>query len=69
LEEEVEAASTYQIVDRMKRTSWSVQLAVAIQDPDLTTDLTNQKLNAIIIKIQVIILGIAGVQPKGLRII
>jgi len=42
-------------------------LAVAIRDQDLTTGLTNQKLNAIIVKRQVIMLGIARIQPIGLK--
>jgi len=42
-------------------------MAVAIQDPDLITGLTNQKLNAMIVKRQVIMLGIAGIQPRGLK--
>jgi hypothetical protein len=67
LEEEIEVASTNQMIDRMKRTYRLVQLAVAIRDPNLTVVLTNQKLNAIIVKRQVIMLGIAGVQPKGLK--
>jgi tetrahydromethanopterin S-methyltransferase subunit A len=67
LEEEIETASTDQTVDRMKRTGRSVQLAVAIQDPDLTAGLTNQKLNAIIIKGQVIMLRIVRVQLRELR--
>ena len=67
LEEEIEVASTNQMIDRMKRTYRLVQLAVAIRDPNLTVGLTNQKLNAIIVKRQVIMLGISGVQPKGLK--
>jgi len=67
LEEEVETTSTNQTVDRMKRTGRSVQLAIAIQDLDLIAGLTNQKLNAIIVKRQVIMLRIVGVQPRGLR--
>jgi hypothetical protein len=39
-------ASTGQLVDHMKQTSWLVILTVAIQNPSLT----NQKLNAIIVK-------------------
>jgi RNase H-fold protein (predicted Holliday junction resolvase) len=65
--EEAKAASTDQTVDQMKRIGQSVQLAVTIQDPNLTTDLTNQKLNAIIVKRQVIMLRNVGVQPRGLR--
>jgi hypothetical protein len=68
LEEEIEAALTDQMVDRMKGTGQLVQLTVAIQDLDLTAGLTNQKLNAIFIKRQVIMLGIVRVQPRGLRI-
>jgi hypothetical protein len=68
LEEEIEAALTYQMVDRMKGTGRLVQLTVAIQDLDLTAGLTNQKLNAIIVKRQVIMLGIVRVQQRGLRI-
>jgi hypothetical protein len=51
----------------MKGTSRLVQLAIAIWDPNLTTGLTNQKLIAIIVKRQVIKLGIAGVQLRRLR--
>jgi RNase H-fold protein (predicted Holliday junction resolvase) len=65
--EEAKAASTDQTVDQMKRIGQSVQLAVTIQDPNLTADLTNQKLNAIIVKRQVIMLRNVGVQPRGLR--
>jgi hypothetical protein len=64
---EVEAALIDQIVDRMKGTGRLVQLAVAIRHQDLTTGLTNQKLNAIIVKRQVIMLGIARIQPIGLK--
>jgi hypothetical protein len=67
LEEEVGTASTNQIVNRIKRTSRSVQLAVAIQDPDLIAGLTNQKLNVIIVKRQVIMLRIIGFQSRGLN--
>jgi hypothetical protein len=67
LEEEVEAAPTDQTVDRMKGIGRSIQLVVAIQDPDWTTCLTNQKFNAIIIKRQVIMLGIAEIQPRRLK--
>jgi hypothetical protein len=67
LKEEVEAAPTDQTIDRMKGIGRSIQLVVAIQDPDWTTCLTNQKLNAIIIKRQVIMLGIAGIQPRRLK--
>jgi hypothetical protein len=67
LEKEAEAASTDQTIDRMKRTNWPVQLAIAIQDPDLTASLTNQKLNAIIVKRHVIMLMIVGIQSRGLR--
>jgi len=69
LEEEIEAALTDQMVDRMKGIGRLVQLTVAIQDLDLTAGLTNQKLNAIIVKRQVIMVGIVRVQPRGLRII
>jgi hypothetical protein len=51
----------------MKGTGRLVQLAVAIRHQDLTTGLTNQKLNAIIVKRQVIMLGIARIQPIGLK--
>ena len=51
LEEEAKIVLTDQTIDRMKGIGWLVQLAVAIQDPDLTAGLTNQKLNAIIVKI------------------
>jgi hypothetical protein len=51
----------------MKGTGRLVQLAVAIWDQDLTTGLTNQKLNAIIVKRQVIILGIDKIQPISWR--
>jgi hypothetical protein len=47
----------------MKQTNRLVTLIVVIWDPGLI----NQRLNAIIVKRQVIILGIAGVQPRGLR--
>jgi hypothetical protein len=47
----------------MKQTSRPVTLIVAIRDPGLT----NQKLNAIIVKRHAIMLGIAGVQPRELR--
>jgi len=67
LEEKVETALTDPKVNQMKGTDWPVQLAVIIWDPDLIAGLTNQKLNAIIIKIQVIMLGIVEVQPRGLR--
>ena len=67
LEEKVKAASIDQTIDWMKGTSRLVQLAIAIWDPDLTTGLTNQKLNAIIVKRQVIKLGIAGVQLRRLK--
>ena len=67
LENEAEATSTDQTVDRIKITSRSVQLAVAIQDPDFTESLTNQKLNAIIVKRHVIMLRIVGIQPRALR--
>ena len=67
LEEEVGTASTNQIVNRIKRTGRSVQLAVAIQDPDLIAGLTNQKLNVIIVKRQVIMLRIIGFQSRGLN--
>jgi RNase H-fold protein (predicted Holliday junction resolvase) len=67
LEEEAGIASTNQIVNRIKRIGRSVQLAVAIQDPDLIAGLTNQKLNAIIVKRQVIMLRIIGFQSRGLR--
>jgi hypothetical protein len=67
LEEEAGTASTNQIVNRIKRTGRSVQLAVTIQDPDLIAGLTNQKLNAIIVKRQVIMLRIIGFQSRGLR--
>jgi len=49
LKEEAEAALIDQTVDRIKGSGRLVQLAVTIRDPDLTTSLTNQKLNAIII--------------------
>ena len=68
LEEEIEAALTDQMVDRTKGIGRLVQLTVAIQDLDLTAGLTNQKLNAIIVKRQVIMLGIVRVQLRGLRI-
>jgi hypothetical protein len=48
LKEEAEAALIDQTVDRIKGSGRLVQLAVTIRDPDLTTSLTNQKLNAII---------------------
>jgi len=67
LKEEAETALTDQTIDQMKGTDWPVQLAITIWDPNLTAGLTNQKLNAIIIKTQIIMLGIAGVEPKGLR--
>ena len=67
LENEAEATSTDQTVDRIKITSRSVQLTVAIQDPDLTESLTNQKLNAIIVKRHVIMIKIVGIQPRALR--
>ena len=51
LEEEAKLVLTDQTIDRMKGIGWPVQLAVAIRDPDLTAGLTNQKLNAIIVKI------------------
>ena len=62
LEEEIKVASINQTIDQMKRTSWLVQLAVEIWDSDLIVSLTNQKLNGIIVKRQVIMLGIAKVQ-------
>jgi len=67
LEEEAEATLTDQTVDRMKGTDRPIQLAVEIRDLDLTTGLTNQKLNAIIVKRQVIMLEIAKIQPRGLK--
>jgi hypothetical protein len=67
LKEEAETTLTDQTIDQMKGTDWPVQLAITIWDPNLTAGLTNQKLNAIIIKTQIIMLGIAGVEPKGLR--
>jgi hypothetical protein len=67
LKEEAETALTDQTVHRMKGTGRPVLLVVVIQDPDWTTCLTNQKLNAIIVKRQVIMLGIAGIQPRGLK--
>jgi len=67
LEEEAEATLTDQTVDRMKGTDRPIQLAVEIRDLDLTTGLTNQKLNAIIVKRQVIMLKIAKIQPRGLK--
>ena len=67
LEEKVEAASIDQTIDWMKGTSQLVQLEITIWDPDLTTGLTNQKLNAIIVKRQVIKLGIVGVQLRRLK--
>jgi hypothetical protein len=67
LEEKAEAAPTDQTVHRMKGTGRPVLLVVVIQDPDWTTCLTNQKLNAIIVKRQVIMLGIVGIQPRGLK--
>jgi hypothetical protein len=63
LEEKAKAASIGQSVTHMKQTNRLVTLIVAIRDPGLT----NQRLNAIIVKRQVIILGIAGVQPRGLK--
>jgi RNase H-fold protein (predicted Holliday junction resolvase) len=67
LEEKVEAASIDQTIDWMKGTSQLVQLEITIWDPDLTTGSTNQKLNAIIVKRQVIKLGIVGVQLRRLK--
>jgi hypothetical protein len=46
----------------MKQISQSVTLKMTIQDPGLT----NQKLNVIIIKRQVTMLGIARFQPRRL---
>jgi hypothetical protein len=46
LEKEVMTASTGQSVDRIKQTSWPVTLIMAIWN----LGLTNQKLNAIIVK-------------------
>jgi len=46
LEKKVVTASIGQLVDHMKQTSWLVILTVAIQNPSLT----NQKLNALIVK-------------------
>ena len=66
LKEEAVAVSTSQLVSHIKQSGRPVTLTVAIQDPGLT----NQKLNAIIVKKkkkQVIMLGIVGVQPRGLR--
>ena len=63
LEEKAKAALIGQSVTHMKQTNQLVTLIVAIRDPGLT----NQRLNAIIVKRQVIILGIAGVQPRGLK--
>jgi hypothetical protein len=63
LEEKAKAASIGQSVTHMKQTNRLVTLIVTIRDPGLT----NQRLNAIIVKRQVIILGIAGVQPRGLK--
>jgi hypothetical protein len=63
LKEKAKAASTGQLVNHMKQTNRLVTLIVAIWDPGLT----NQRLNVIIVKRQVIILGIAGVQPRGLK--
>jgi hypothetical protein len=62
LEEKVVAASTGHPFDNMKQTNWPVTLIVAIWN----SGLTNQKLNAIIFKRQVIMVGIIGVQPRGL---
>ena len=67
LEEKVEAASIDQTIDWMKGTSQLVQLEITIWDPDLITGLTNQKLNAIIVKRQVIKLGIVRVQLRRLK--
>jgi len=67
LEEKVKAASIDQTIDWMKGTSQLVQLEITIWDPDLTTGLTNQKLNAIIVKRQVIKLGIVRVQLRRLK--
>jgi hypothetical protein len=63
IEEEVEATSIGQPINHMKQIGRPVTLIVEIRDPGFT----NQKLNAIIIKRQVIMLGIARVQPRGLR--
>ena len=46
LKEEVVAVSTSQLVSHIKQSGRPVTLTVAIQDPGLT----NQKLNAIIVK-------------------
>jgi hypothetical protein len=63
LKKKAKAASTGQSVNHMKQTNRLVTLIVVIWDPGLI----NQRLNAIIVKRQVIILEIARVQPRGLR--
>jgi hypothetical protein len=68
LKEKVKATPIDQTIDQIKGTGLPVYLAVAIQDPDLTTSLTNQKLNAIIIIRYVIMLGIAGIHLRRLKI-
>jgi len=68
LKEKVKATPIDQTIDQIKGTGLPVYLAVAIQDPDLTTGLTNQKLNAIIIIRYVIMLGIAGIHLRRLKI-
>jgi hypothetical protein len=62
LKKKAKTTLTDQSVDRMKQTSRSVTLKMTIQD----SGLTNQKLNVIIVKRQVIMLGIARFQPKRL---
>jgi hypothetical protein len=61
--EEAKIAPTDQIIDRLKGTGRSVQLAVTFRD----LALTNQKLNAIIVKRNVIMLEITGIQLRGLK--
>ena len=63
MKKEAKTTLTDQSVDRMKQTSRSVTLKMTIQDPGLT----NQKLNVITVKRQIIMLGIARFQPRGLR--
>jgi hypothetical protein len=63
LKKEAKTTLTDQSVDRMKQTDQSVTPKMTIQDPGLT----NQKLNVITVKTQVIMLGIARFQPRGLR--
>jgi hypothetical protein len=63
LEKEFVATITGQMIDHMKQIGRSITLIVTIQN----LGLTNQKLNAIIIKKYVIMLGIVGVQLKSFR--